>query len=827
MSVLDLPDNPAIVRSVSAPCSAGKTHAVCGHIAEQLGVGDNKRSAKGRTDGTRLGVPIRPALNELNLGRQSHLYVAPSIKLLKEVAAQLEALRLRPRIVTSETYPGQAVRTLVEHIKDLGRHGVVVLTTHESYLRLPYFHRRQDWHVWIDEVPQVDRYHAPRLPRHHRLVAEHLRIERVINEQVALVVPSHPGRLKRFLEQPADDVEEAVLDVLRDALSPFRDLFVSTETWTRVIERQEIAAGDDANQVRFVSLLNAEAFRGATLLGANIERSMLYYWLTRWGVTFVEHEDIVKRLRYRAYPAEIADRVQISYCLDKRAFSKTWRDALAEDGRRNIESIEELVLQELGDERFLLVCNNDYDGRLLSSPNCQRLPTVAHGLNAFQDHTTIVFLAALHRTPQHNRLLKALGIGPDVVQTSTAYEVLHQCVMRTQLRVPGATAPVHIIVPDRFCADFLVQIFGPVQVKKIGEFVFETREPLSPTDRNRRSQFFGWKSEMFTGRRDRGSGRPSTEIVVTYQNDPFAVGEDEFTVDRVELLQFVKELGAAAKAPLDSKDESVMFCLTEFDPTRDPEGYRRQANFVRSYGLVLDFDGGSLSPEEFDRIFWSEAGTTGKRSFIITNSFSRSAANPNRFRVIFPFKVPATSLAEFQAVYDSLVNRLRDHGHTVESMKLDTQCRSGIHPFWVPCTNRAHPEWAFFRKHGLDRARDIERYAIDPSTYLPTAGEEPEPFRCRRPGGSRPRPSEARRSEILVELRYQYGGMRTGRHTSVLSAGNRLAGAGFTETETEGHLHDLFGQDREIAIKIRDVVRKLSLEGRFWWSGDRPEGPVA
>ena len=132
--------------------------------------------------------------------------------------------------------------------------------------------------------------------------------------------------------------------------------------------------------------------------------------------------------------------------------------------------------------------------------------------------------------------------------------------------------------------------------------------------------------------------------------------------------------------------------------------------------LVLDFDNGNLSPEKFEDIFWDNAGTGRKRSFIICNSFSRSPEQPNRFRVMFLYKKPARSIAEHEAVYNSIVERLEGEGFTVKDMCLDTQCKTGIQSFFMPCTNQAHPDYAFFRAHGT-KTRDIERYGIDPSTY--------------------------------------------------------------------------------------------------------------
>ena len=59
---------------------------------------------------------------------------------------------------------------------------------------------------------------------------------------------------------------------------------------------------------------------------------------------------------------------------------------------------------------------------------------------------------------------------------------------------------------------------------------------------------------------------------------------------------------------------------------------------------------------------------------------------------MFLYKKPARSIAEHEAVYKSIVERLEGEGFTVEGMKLDTQCKTGIQSFYMPCTNLAHPD---------------------------------------------------------------------------------------------------------------------------------------
>ena len=141
--------------------------------------------------------------------------------------------------------------------------------------------------------------------------------------------------------------------------------------------------------------------------------------------------------------------------------------------------------------------------------------------------------------------------------------------------------------------------------------------------------------------------------------------------------------------------------------------------FKQSSFMVLDFDNGNLSPDDFVRIFWREAKRGHKRSFVICNSFSRSPEKPNSFRVIMFYKRPATTIDQHKAILASIVHRLEQNGFSADSAKLDPNCKSGIQSFYLPCTNKAHETWAFFEKYGT-KTRDLERCAIDPADYEAT-----------------------------------------------------------------------------------------------------------
>ena len=60
--------------------------------------------------------------------------------------------------------------------------------------------------------------------------------------------------------------------------------------------------------------------------------------------------------------------------------------------------------------------------------------------------------------------------------------------------------------------------------------------------------------------------------------------------------------------------------------------------------LVLEFNNGKISPEEFEDIFWHKASADQNRAFMIYNDFERCPEEPNHFSVVFPFKSPALSI---------------------------------------------------------------------------------------------------------------------------------------------------------------------------------------
>jgi superfamily II DNA or RNA helicase len=114
---------------VNGLCSSGKTHSSCQFI-------------------------------RANQTRKNHLYVAPSLKLIQQTARTLRELGVEPTIITSETHEHRVKTSILKFLNDAQDAGEALLVAWNAHVDLPYFNRRENWQVVIDEVPQLDNHYA-------------------------------------------------------------------------------------------------------------------------------------------------------------------------------------------------------------------------------------------------------------------------------------------------------------------------------------------------------------------------------------------------------------------------------------------------------------------------------------------------------------------------------------------------------------------------------------------------------------------------------------------------------------------------------------------
>jgi len=790
---------PPRINIVSAPCGSGKTYATCNYIAKQQ-------------------------------RRKNCMYVAPSIKLLKQTKEELESKGLTVDMITNQSHPRRVMRGITSYLNNCDPSGSVLLITWASYQVIPHFNRNDNWRIFVDEVPQVDQFFEINLQQHIDELLKYIKLGEAVNETLSLVVPVNEGKLKRLIEKP-DDFTKVLLEFFKAVLSPNIDVFVDLKLWTRIAEYQKFNKERDSNRIYFISMLNPKLFNHTVLLGANLQDSILYRWFSQYHqVQFVPKETIISGLRYTKH-SSIGERLRIQYLLKKGGYSKYLANKKLKGSKyRWIDGMDEAALRVIKGRKFIYAVNHDYDGRLLKAEHGTQIPVISHGMNCYQDETLLYFAPSLNRSPQHLSMLNQLGIDDVTIKNATVNEVAYQALMRTALRKIDSDEIVECIVPEYETAARLASLFGEASIKWVGNELFEKKKPMTGTERNRRclakkrreKRGMPFNNDKYPIETTKGSCHDNVAnsmsprplmYTVTFHFNKYAKDESHFEEESFTPKEFIREMRAYSKDEIEEKTDNIMINATVFKKTTEQEGLRKQANFVESSFMMLDFDNGSLSIDDFVRIFWEEAGRGNKRSFFIFNSFSRSKDEPNRFRVCLLYKEPATSLEAHQAVYDSIVERLKANDYDEESAELDRQCRTGNQSFYMPVTNANQKEWYHFKTYGCS-TRDIERYGIVPSQYLRTAINNPSKVvtLCSVGGASNKSPLK----KSIDEWKDEIGSMVSGRRRKLFTFGLCMASEfKLSADEVLNHLLDVANGSHGMEENARGVMESLSKDGYF------------
>ena len=121
---------------------------------------------------------IRHAHRLAQMGKKV-LFVQPSIFLINETLkdfANLMPQDVRHRAIHGET-SNRVIADVVDHLTHTRLDGEVLFITHSAFMRLPYMHRKQDWHVLVDEIPSADWCGEFTLPNTHALITDCFTIE--------------------------------------------------------------------------------------------------------------------------------------------------------------------------------------------------------------------------------------------------------------------------------------------------------------------------------------------------------------------------------------------------------------------------------------------------------------------------------------------------------------------------------------------------------------------------------------------------------------------------------------------------------------------------
>ena len=263
----------------------------------------------------------------------------PSINLINQSIRQFQERwpNVAVRAIHSET-TNNVVRAISDHTKASAT-GEVLFVTHAALMQSVYWHHRKDWHLIIDEAPQVFFHAEFTLPVNHDDLLPALEIG-PHNVRYSRLVPGDAALLEEIATNRRGDQVNALLQEFAAKLaSNKRDLFVLNEQW----ERFQAGRITDGKLLVF-GLIDPAIFGGfgtTTIMSANLECTAVYQYLVQRGHTFQPHKAITSKLRFTNHAN--GDLLTIHYAIEDGNWSKHKRDRQIELAGDSY-SVNELII---------------------------------------------------------------------------------------------------------------------------------------------------------------------------------------------------------------------------------------------------------------------------------------------------------------------------------------------------------------------------------------------------------------------------------------------------------------------------------------------------
>ena len=400
-----------------------------------------------------------------------------AIKQDKELNKKFRGVAKRIRYFHSGVGSQSVTSQITEYLNTMPQ-GMIVFVTHAAWQMLPDFHRKDRWHLIVDEVMQATYHETFTLAyeEHRQPLINRLMVTRE-DERYSCAEAKDHGEMRDLAHNPEHDQIATIFKPL------FAKLTTSSD-WTIVVETdqwQKFVAGK-IKQIEFHGQFDPCAFDGyidVTFMAANFKETLTYQHFVNMGCKFVPHKRIINELRYTTHTN--GARVQVK-CFTNRPWSKTLHKMrIMIDGEQTtvFECYRKAILAEFEGEDYLWLANADksYNHAL----DGERLPNVPHGCNQFQDYHRCAILSALNPTPAHGEYLKAMvKVTARQIRRALLSETSYQAMGRGSIRKPDATEDYVIIVPDRATADDIAKLYPGATISLLMGY-----DPIPPLKVNR------------------------------------------------------------------------------------------------------------------------------------------------------------------------------------------------------------------------------------------------------------------------------------------------------------------------------------------------------
>jgi hypothetical protein len=558
--------------------------------------------------------------------------------------------------------------------------GGILFITESAFLDIQYWPKQSCWHCILDEIPNVSADYQLRVPDNHRILTDHLDLTPVTpSHSLISVKPGHENAVKSLAQNKnRDDITKYFTDLAQKIISPNYDVHVLDKNYNRIVNDDTVGGSyrlqafstlkpsifgsgstkskmnDDGTVFSFVN-----EFASVTIMGACLDKSMMYAIWQQMGISFEPHAEITSGLRYQHHTC--GDRLEIRYLFDN-PWSKRNRDKILSVNDEDCSGLEiyyDAIKDEFSEQKFVYLVNKDKENEansILDYIGGRQLPNMPFGQNKFQKYHQAAVLSALNATSAHFKFLEEKwNIDGGQAREAIYHQACYQAIMRTSLRDDTSTEPVKIIVSDKSAAESLQELFPRSQVSKIVTNAVE--EPVKPNGRPIKSDKKS-RADIKRENKDRvrlinqlkmaeANGDPIDpmdlcHIALKCRSDnkqigglkplirksisPLLLSNESTNISRklvIPLFEniycsrpaeqveisiddcdgFIKQLKKCSDQALDAKEANILVNTTEFDELLSDETDRGLANIKRVWGIWLDLDHGSLKPKELAKIF--------------------------------------------------------------------------------------------------------------------------------------------------------------------------------------------------------------------------------
>lgn len=351
----------------------------------------------------------------------------------------------------------------------------VIFITHAALLGFTDFSVMSDFHLYIDEVPELVTFERNSFTVSLDSVLQYCEpISGELGVLDSLILKEeHVETVTRMAQEGAsgrDDVMATLYPLYRSLLQgiPVKLHFTDNGSYTYFIND--------------VSTSSWESFKKITIASANLKDTfagMVLKHFNKWE--FID-SPLKSKLLFTEYPN--SSRVKINVMM-----ADNWSKHCADKERDGISNYNRMktIIEGLVDGKDFIYTRNSYRARFTRGTE---VPYNPHGLNAYSSYKNVAVMFSFNPLPWQIPLLKELAISADLEEdklidafiVSKYLEPAFQLCARSNIRNSKSNAKINLYVPDMKLAQYMKDHYFP-NAEISTEYMIKTPEKKTTRDR--------------------------------------------------------------------------------------------------------------------------------------------------------------------------------------------------------------------------------------------------------------------------------------------------------------------------------------------------------